>query len=320
MKIFVTGAGGFIGSALCKELAGQGVEVTGLVRNWRDLGEGVQIVCGDLADSILIENALEGIDVVVHLAGRAHQMKEVVADPLSAYREVNRDLTINLAGLAIKAGVKRFVFMSSIGVNGADTTLEPITEMSQANPVRQYAISKFEAEQALTSLLRGKMECVVIRPPLVYAGNAPGNFKRLLGLVQLGMPLPFGKVTARRSMISLNNLVSFIKLAMVHPDAADHLFLVSDGQDIPLPEVLECLALGMQRKLRLVPVPLSVLRFGSVLLRKEMMYTQLCGYFLIDSSKAQSVLGWKAPFDVRSELSLAAKEFMIAGVSGKIVH
>ncbi|WP_027924131.1 NAD-dependent epimerase/dehydratase family protein [Pseudomonas sp. URMO17WK12:I12] len=320
MKILVTGAGGFIGSALCKELSSQGMQVTALLRKWRDLGVGIQVVCGDLADSALVEEALKGIDVVVHLAGRAHQMKEVVSDPLLAFREVNRDLTIALAELSMKAGVKRFVFMSSIGVNGADTTAEPITEMSEANPVRQYAVSKFEAEQALSSLLKGKMEFVIIRPPLVYAANAPGNFKRLLRLVKLGVPLPFGKVAARRSMISLANLVSFIKVAMVHPNAADQLFLVSDGVDVSLPEVLESLALGMQRKLVLVPIPLGFLRFGSILLRKKMLYTQLCGYFLIDSSKAQTLLGWKAPFDVRSELSLAAKEFMIAGESGNVLY
>lgn len=320
MKVLVTGAGGFIGAALCKELSAQNMQVTALMRRWRDLGADVQVVCGDLADAKFIQESVRGIDVVVHLAGRAHQMKEAASDPLSAYREVNRDLTLSVARAAIESGVKRFVFMSSIGVNGADTTVEPISEKSAANPVRQYAVSKFEAEQELSLLLKDKVELVIIRPPLVYGGHAPGNFNKLLRLVKLGVPLPFGKVTAKRSMISLRNLVNFISVAMVHPSAANQLFLVSDGVDVSLPEILECIASGMQHKLVLVPVPLSVLRFGSILFRKELLYKQLCGYFLIDSTKAQTLLAWKAPFNVRSELSLAAREFMIANESISVSH
>jgi nucleoside-diphosphate-sugar epimerase len=268
---------------------------------------------GDLDDVSSLTRSLIDVDVVVHLAGRAHQLKESLSDPLETYRRVNRDLTIALAELALQAGVKRFVFVSSIGVNGLDTTFEPVNELSVANPVRDYAISKFEAEQGLTDLLKGKMELVVIRPPLVYAGNAPGNFRRLLRLVKLGVPLPFARVNAKRSMISLANILSFLNLAIAHPGAADQLFLVSDGDDVALPEILECLASGMQRRVFLVPVPVEMLRFGMALLRKEMLYKQLCGCFLIDSSKAQKLLGWKAPFSAKHELSLAARQFMIAG-------
>jgi nucleoside-diphosphate-sugar epimerase len=320
MKILVTGAGGFIGSALCEELAAQDMQVRALVRNARSLGAGVEVVQGDLADPVSLRDSLKGVDVVVHLAGRAHQLTEVVDDPLAAYREVNRDLTLSLAELALQEGVKRFVFVSSIGVNGADTTFEPINEMSSVNPVRDYAISKYEAEQGLSLLLKGKMELVIVRPPLVYAGNAPGNFKRLLRLVNVGVPLPFSKVTAKRSMISLANLISFLKLAIVHPNAADQLFLISDGYDVSLPEILNCIALGMQKKAILVPVPLSMLRFGMMLVRKEMLYKQLCGCFLIDSSKAQNLLGWKAPFNVQDELSLAARQFIIGRKSDNVLR
>jgi nucleoside-diphosphate-sugar epimerase len=320
MRVLVTGAGGFIGAALCRELSSRQMHVIASMRTRVDLGGTIDVVCGDLADPNFVFTSLQGIDVVVHLAGRAHQMRERVADPLSLYREVNRDLTLNLAELALKAGVKRFVFISSIGVNGVDTTIEPINENSKASPVRPYAVSKFEAEEALTLLLKGKMELVIVRPPLVYGGNAPGNFNKLLRLVKLGIPLPFASVTAKRSMVSLGNLVSFIHSAVVHPDAADQLFLVSDGVDVTLPEILNSLASGMQRKVVLIPVPMSLLRFGSVVLRKEMVYKQLCGYFLIDSTKARTLLGWKPPFNVQDELSRAAREFMIAEKSRTIAH
>jgi nucleoside-diphosphate-sugar epimerase len=320
MKVLVTGAGGFIGSALCKELSSQKMQVVASMRTWRDLGEGIEVVCGDLGDSEFTKQSLLDVDVVVHLAGRAHQMKEMLSDPLTLYREVNRDLTLNLAELAMEAGVKRFVFISSISVNGADTTTNPINETSTANPVRPYAVSKFEAEKALSLLIKGKMELVIVRPPLVYAGNAPGNFNKLLRLVKLGMPLPFGSVIAERSMISLANLVSFIHAAVIHPNSADQLFLISDGVDLTLPDILHCLASGMQRKIVLLPVPLNLLRLGSVLLRKEMVYKQLCGYFLIDSSKARTLLGWKEPFNARDELSRAAREFMIAEKSRSVGH
>lgn len=318
MKVFITGASGFIGSALCDELASQDVHIRALVRQHTSLAEGVEVIIGDLEDNSSIAEMLVGIDVIVHLAGRAHQLNERISDPLELYRKVNRDLTVALAESAIKAGVKRFVFVSSIGVNGLDTTTEPVNELSAPTPVRDYAISKFEAEQRLSSLLEGKMELVIVRPPLVYAANAPGNFRRLLRLVKLGVPLPFAKVTAKRSMISLANLLSFLNVAIVHPSAANQLFLVSDNDDVALPEILECLASGMQRNIFLVPVPLQMLRFGMVLLRKEMLYKQLCGCFLIDSSKARTLLDWKAPFSAKHELSLAARQFMMSSKADSV--
>lgn len=312
MNILITGAGGFIGSALCNELSAQGMKVKALARRHVRLAEDVEVIIGDLEDTFALSDLLAGIDVVVHLAGRAHQLNESLLNPLELYRKVNRDLTVALAESAVQAGVKRFVFISSIGVNGLDTTIEPVNELSVPNPVRDYAISKFEAEQRLSYLLEGKMELVIVRPPLVYAANAPGNFRRLLRLVKLGVPLPFAKVTAKRSMISLANLLSFLNVAINHPSAANQLFLVSDGDDIALPEILECLASGMQRNIFLVPVPLQMLRFGMALMRKEMLYKQLCGCFLIDSSKARTLLDWKAPFSAKHELLLAARQFMIS--------
>lgn len=312
MKVLVTGASGFIGTALCKELALGGAEVIAPVRRHTpELAQFQQIVC-ELDDFVKISEALVGVDVVFHLAGRAHNLNETLSDPLAVYRKVNRDLTVSLAELAVKARVKRFVFVSSIAVNGIETGPTPINELSEPHPVKAYAISKFEAEKELVRLLKNEMELVIIRPPLVYSGHAPGNFQRLLKVVNLGMPLPFSSVTAKRSIIALSNLVEFLKLAMIHPKAANELFLVSDGMDVSLPEMLQSLASGMKKRLFIFPVPVGLLHFGAIVLRKEALFKQLCSNYLIDSSKARTLLSWTPSHDVKSELSLAAKEFIAA--------
>ncbi|WP_339461944.1 NAD-dependent epimerase/dehydratase family protein [Pseudomonas sp. EA_105y_Pfl2_R69] len=293
MRVFVTGANGFIGTALCQHLANRGACVHGLVR--ADLPDEVGVVyhSGALEDRALLLSCLVGVDCLVHLAGRAHVMREG-GESLTAFRAVNRDATLSLARIAQEAGVKRFVFVSSIGVNGAETFAKPFDEYSEPEPHADYALSKLEAEQGLKSLLAGSgTELVIIRPPLVYGIDAPGNFARLLKLVATGLPLPLRGVDNRRSIISLENLVGFISLCIEHPAAAEQLFLVSDGKDISTAEMVRALALGMDKRPLMLPAPDALLKLGARLLGKESIYTQLYRSLQVESSKARRLLGWQ---------------------------
>lgn len=293
MRVFVTGANGFIGTALCQHLVGRDCSVHGLIRAEAPNEVGVVYHSGSLEDRALLLNCLVGVDCLVHLAGRAHVMREG-GEPLAAFRAVNRDATLNLARIALEAGVKRFVFISSIGVNGAETSAKPFDEYSEPEPHADYALSKLEAEQELKSLLAGsETELVIIRPPLVYGVEAPGNFARLLKLVATGLPLPLSGVNNRRSIISLENLVSFITLCIEHPAAAGQLFLVSDGKDISTAEMVLALAQGMGKKPLMLSVPDALLKFGAKLLGKESLYTQLYRSLQVESSKARKLLGWQ---------------------------
>lgn len=293
MKVLVTGANGYIGAALSKHLVGENISVHGLVRAEPPEATGVVYHVGSLDDQAFLRGCLAGVDCVIHLAGRAHVIHEESGSSLEAFRTVNRDATINLACVAQEVGVKRFVFISSIGVNGGETEGGAFTENSQPAPHADYAVSKLEAEEGLIALLSGSsMELVIIRPPLVYGIGAPGNFSRLLRLISLGLPLPFGMVDNSRSLISLDNLVDFITLCILHPQAMGQLFLVSDGDDVSTPQMMRALARGMGRKPLFFPVPKWLLKFGSKLVGKEALYKQLCGSLRVDSAKARDLLGW----------------------------
>jgi nucleoside-diphosphate-sugar epimerase len=303
MRFLVTGANGFIGAALCRHLVSGSFSVHGLVRAEVPAAAGVVYHVGSLEDGAFLRNSLAGVDCVIHLAGRAHVMREEGADPLAAFRAVNRDGTLHLARIAQEIGVKRFVFISSIGVNGGETAGSAFTEDSQPAPHADYAVSKLEAEEGLRALLaESSMELVIIRPPLVYGIGAPGNFARLIKLISLGLPLPFGMVDNRRSLISLDNLVDFITFSALHPRAAGQLFLVSDGNDVSTPQMVRALARGMGRKPLFLQVPEWCLKYGAKLIGKETLYKQLCGSLRIDSAKARDLLGWSPKFDTQYEL------------------
>lgn len=309
-RCLVTGASGFIGSAICQLFADQGISVRGASR--RDMSSEIAdwVEVGDLAGDTDWATALEGCDVVVHTAARAHVLSELSVDPLAVFREVNVRATLALARQAMDAGIKRFVFLSSIGVNGALSDDGPFTEDSVPRPHAPYAVSKLEAEQGLRALLAGSgTELVIIRPPLVYAANAPGNFGKLLRVIQCGMPLPFGRIRNARSFIALDNLVDFIRLCVVHPAAANQLFLLSDGQDVSTPELVRLLGEGMHRPARLLPVPLAWLKFFFRMTGRSAMFHQLSGRLQIDSSKSFDLLGWRPPTAAYEALKAVGSEY-----------
>jgi nucleoside-diphosphate-sugar epimerase len=251
--------------------------------------------------------ALQGVATVVHCAGRAHVMSDTVADPLAVFRAANRDGSLNLAQQAVNAGVKRFVFISSIGVNGSQTeVVKPFFETDQAKPHNDYALSKWEAEQGLMQIAAETgLEVVIIRPPLVYGPNAPGNFGSLMRAVQRAWPLPLGAVHNQRSLVALDNLVDFIVTCITHPQAANQTFLVSDGQDLSTTELVRGMAQAAGVPARLLPVPVWALQAGATLLGKGDAVQRLCGNLQVDISKARNLLGWTPPVSVDAGLLLA---------------
>lgn len=303
VRVLVTGANGFIGRALCGVLSRSGVAVNPCVR--RADGSGSAFVVGDIDGTTDWRIPLEGCDAVVHLAGRAHQLGERAADPLDAFRRVNVQGSLALFSQAAAQGAKRFVYVSSIGVNGNQTAV-PFTETDAPAPSEPYAVSKLEAEIGLQRLAEETgLELVVVRPPLVYGPDAPGNFGRLLEWVRRGVPLPLGAVHNRRSMVSLGNLVDFIQLCTRSEAAAGQVFLVSDGEDISTTELLRTVARLMHQPARLIPVPATWLEVALVALGARAAARRLCGDLQIDISKARTLLAWSPPWSVLEGLTVA---------------
>jgi nucleoside-diphosphate-sugar epimerase len=309
-KVLVTGANGFIGRALCQRLLDQGDQVVAVVRAIRNPLPGVNYQVADLESAEALAALDLKVDCVIHLAGRAHVLRELLAEPLAQYRKVNRDVTLQLARQAMQAGVRRFVFVSSIGVNGAQTFHAAFTEQSPQQPHADYAVSKREAEDGLQVLLAGQqMEWVIVRPPMVYDHRAPGNFARLLKLVASGLPLPLGSATNERSLVSLVNLAGFLTLLARHPAAAREVFLIADGHDVSTSQLIRLLAQGMGVPARLFPVPPSLIRSVAGWLGRNAMYTQLFGSLQVDASKARSMLGWEPEETAENALRDAGRAF-----------
>ena len=246
-------------------------------------------------------SALSGISTVVHLAARVHVLNDSVADPLSAFREVNVSGTLNLARQAAALGVKRFVFISSIGVLGSDTFPgQFFTETSPVNPHGAYSRSKLEAERGLMDIsTRTGLEVVIVRPPLVYGKGAPGNFEQLARAVRISMPLPLGSISNLRSFVSVCNLVDFIFACVSHPMAANEVFLVSDGEDVSTPSFVRMMAHASGFRALLVPFPVFMLGWISVFLGKKESFRSLSCNLRVDISKAKRLLGWSPPFSLQ---------------------
>lgn len=310
--VLVTGARGFVGSQLVKRLRAEpGFTVAGSVRDmWSDAPTGVrQYAVGDICAQTNWCSALADIDVVVHTAARAHLTNETGVIALSEYRRVNVEGTRSLARQAADRGVRRFVFISSIGVNG-NITAEPFQSTDEPNPVDAYAISKYEAEQQLQEIaIQTGLEVVVVRPPLVYGPNAPGNFAKLLCWIQRSVPLPLGAINNKRSFVGLDNLVDLIVTCLDHPAAANQVFLAGDGEDLSTTELLERIGRAMGKPTRLLPVPVWALQVGATLLGKRDVARRLLGSLQVDISNTRDLLGWEPPVSVDEGLRRAVAPF-----------
>lgn len=239
-------------------------------------------------------------------------MKEVAVDALSEFRKINVEGTVNLARQAAQAGVKRFVFISSIKVNGEETHPgRPFTADDNPAPSDPYGISKQEAEEALLALSQETgMEVVIVRPTLIYGPGVKANFRSMMGWLKKGIPLPFGAIYNKRSLVSLENLISLILVCLTHPNAAGQIFLVSDGVDLSTTELLSRTAEALGVKSRLIPVPVRLLVFCAVALGRRALSQRLCGSLQVDISKTQTLLGWNPPVSVQDALNRTAKEFL----------
>lgn len=300
--ILVTGASGFVGSALVARLHGDGASVRAALR-CADLSlpSGVQVAhVADLDAHTDWQAALTDAQVVVHAAARVHVMAESAADPMAEFRRVNVAGTLNLARQAAAAGVGRFVFISSVKVNGEETPPNrPFTVDDAPAPLDPYGISKMEAERGLAEVAaQTGMAVVSIRPPLVYGPGVRANFRALMNAVARGIPLPLGAIHNKRSLVALDNLVDLIVTCTTHTAAANQTFLVSDDEDVSTSELIRRMAKALNRSPRLLPVPVTVLSAGARLLGKGQVAQRLCGNLQVDVSAARDLLGWRPPIDV----------------------
>ena len=311
--ILVTGATGFVGSSLVVRLAQEGVEIRACVRRDNaELPKGVQVVrVGNLTAETEWSHALSGVDVVVHAAARVHVMQDAAADPLQEFRRVNVQGTLQLARQAAAAGVRRFVFISSIKVNGEATQPgHPFTADDVPAPMDAYGVSKMEAELGLREMAaQTGMELVIIRPPLVYGPGVRANFHAMMRWLARGMPLPLGAIHNLRSLVALDNLVDLIVTCIHHPAAANQTFLVSDGEDLSTSQLLRRMGQALGEPARLIPVPPALLKLGAALLGKPAVAQRLCGSLQVDISKTRQLLGWRPPVSVDAGLKKAAEGY-----------
>lgn len=274
---------------------------------------GVEVVrVGDLIPESDWKDALNGVDSVIHLAARVHVMRDEASDPLAEFLRVNVEGTLNLARQAAFAGVRRFIFVSSVKVNGESTVLgKPFFADDSPEPQDPYGISKLEAEKGLRKLASSTgMEVVIIRPPLVYGPGVKANFASMMSWLQRGIPLPLGAIHNKRSFVALDNLVDFIVTCLAHPAAANQTFLVSDGEDLSTTALLQRMGRALGKPARLMPVPAGLMVVAANLLGKGDVPQRLFGSLQVDSSKARHLLGWKPVVTVNEELQKTADVFI----------
>lgn len=301
-RILVTGGNGFVGLNLCPALvnAGHHVRITTRTEiptaNTRNIEA---VVTGDIGIKTNWTPILENIDFVVHLAGRAHVMRETHLDPLKAFQQTNVEGTKYLAEAAAQQGIKRFIFMSSVKALGERTGEKPLQETDTPSPEDAYGKSKFEAEQALRVISQTtNLETVILRPPLIYGPHVKGNFKTLLKACSKKIPLPLGAVDNQRSLIFVGNLVDAISQCLAHDNAAGHTFLLRDDINLSSKEMVQNIAQALDVPARLIPLPLTILRLAGQLTGKKAMIQRLTESLVVDDSHIRTVLGWKPPYSM----------------------
>ena len=312
MKAFVTGATGFIGRTLCSKMLENGWEVKGGIRNESSSNclphgvEGVNI--GPIENCDLQFKDFTGVDVVIHLAARVHMIGERTASALDIFRKVNAFGAQRLARMAAKAGIKRFIFVSSVKVNGEGAE-NPYTENDTPAPEDAYGISKREAEDLLVDIVSETgLEIIILRLPLVYGPGVKANFKNLIKISSMGLPLPFKGINNRRSFLYLGNLVDAIMTCLQHPKAVGETFLVSDGQDISTPDLIKMIAAVMNKKPILFSLHPGILKLLCKIAGKSEELKKLRGTLVIDSSKIRNLLSWKPPFTLGEGIRKTVKD------------
>jgi nucleoside-diphosphate-sugar epimerase len=298
MRVCVTGAGGFLGSALVRRLRKEGIDLLAIARSpprSTVVSAATQWVVRDLSHSHKPFGGLGRIDAVIHLAGRAHVLQEVSSDPLAAFRWTNVEMSTRIAHAAANAGASRFIFVSSIAVYGRSLTgPEVITEASLTDPADPYATSKWEAEEALRRIAQERgLDLIVVRPALIVGSDAPGNLRRLASLVARGWPLPVPARANARAFVALNNILELLVLCLRHPAAADETFVAADPESPSTRQAIEWIAEGMGCRVRTFPIPARLLRVMAASVNRASLYDKMFGDLWVNANKARSMLGWK---------------------------
>ncbi|MDT6917584.1 UDP-glucose 4-epimerase family protein [Pseudomonas atacamensis] len=313
--LLITGGSGFLGGALLRALDNRGEYAlrTAIRRDSAALPASVLTFhVPGLTATADWEDALAGVDVVVHAAARVHVMDEQAGDPLAEFRLINVEGTLNLARQAVKEGVRRFIYISSVKVNGEFTVADStFTADGPVAPVDPYGISKLEAEEALRRLASSTpMEVVIIRPVLVYGPGVKANFLSMIRWLHRGMPLPFGAIDNKRSLVGIDNLIDLIVACLSHPAAANQTFLASDGEDVSTTQLLRRIGRALNKPARLMPFPVPLMRLGAKLVGKEALAQRLFGSLQVDIGKNKRLLGWVPPMSLDQGLSATVQAYL----------
>ena len=312
MKVLVTGASGFVGSALIEKLIAEDIELLAVARDAAKISADIACIgVKNIDANTSWQDINAGCDVVVHCAARVHVMDDISRDPLSEFRAVNTEGTLNFARQAAEAGVKRFVFISSIKVSGEATALNhPYESTDLPEPSDPYGISKYEAEQGLKLLAKETaMEVVIIRPVLVYGPGVKANFLTMMKWLSRGVPLPLGAIHNKRSLVALDNLVDLIVTCVDHPNAANNIFLVSDDHDVSTTELLLLLGKALAKKPVLIPVPMRLISLCCRIVGRDDISQRLCGSLQVDIKHTKATLGWSPPYSLEQSLQKTVNAF-----------